>query len=445
MELKSLGTRSGFTLIKSEFITEINSETYLMTHNKSGAKLLYIKNDDDNKVFSISFKTPPKDSTGTPHILEHSVLCGSRKFPVKEPFVELAKGSLNTFLNAMTFSDKTMYPIASKNQKDFRNLMDVYLDAVFFPDIYRYKEILMQEGWHYDIENKESDISIKGVVYNEMKGAFSSAESVLMSKSQEVLFPDNPYGFESGGDPKVIPELTYDNFIDFHKKYYHPSNSFIFLYGDLNIEDTLDFIDKEYLSTFDAIRVDSEINEQAPFNKMAEEKAYYPISNNEKEQDKTYLSLNFVVSRITDSEKYLAFDILENMLLQTEAAPLKNALIDANIGKDVFGYFNNEIFQNVLSIIVKNSNESDKEKFKDIVFNTLKELVDKGIDKKLIESSINSKEFTLREAEARRYPKGLLYNIKVLDSVLFSGDPTIHLTYEKDLAKDKSSSTHQIF
>lgn len=445
MEQKSLGSSSGFTLSKSEFITELNSTAYYMTHTKSGARLLYIKNDDDNKVFSIAFKTPPKDSTGTPHILEHSVLCGSRKFPVKEPFVELAKGSLNTFLNAMTFSDKTMYPIASKNQKDFRNLMDVYLDAVFFPDIYRYKEILMQEGWHYDIDDKSKDITIKGVVYNEMKGAFSSPESLLMSKSQEVLFPDTPYGFESGGDPKVIPELTYEGFIDFHKKYYHPSNSFIYLYGDLDIEDTLSFIDKEYLSSFDKIPVDSDINVQAAFDKTAEEKAYYPISNNEKEQDKTYLSLNFAVSKITDSEKYLAFDILENMLLETEAAPLKNALIDANIGKDVFGYFNNEIYQNMISIIVKNSNEKVKEKFKDIVFTTLKNLVNEGIDKKLIESSINSKEFILREAEARSYPKGLLYNIKVLDSALFSGDPIIHLTYEKDLAIIKKAMGSRYF
>lgn len=442
---QSLSSSSGFILNKSDFITELNSKAYYMTHTKSGARLLYIKNEDDNKVFSITFKTPPKDSTGTPHILEHSVLCGSRKFPVKEPFVELAKGSLNTFLNAMTFSDKTMYPIASKNQKDFRNLMDVYLDAVFFPDIYKYKEILMQEGWHYDIDDKDKDITIKGVVYNEMKGAFSSPESLLMSKSQEALFPDTPYGFESGGDPKVIPQLTYEGFIDFHKKYYHPSNSFIYLYGNLDIEDTLSFIDKEYLSKFDKISVDSDINEQSPFSKMAEEKAYYPISNNEKEQDKTYLSLNFAVSKITDSEKYLAFDILENMLLETEAAPLKNALIDANIGKDVFGYFNNEIYQNVISIIVKNSNEKEKEKFKDIVFSTLKRLADEGIDKKLIESSINSKEFILREAEARSYPKGLLYNIKVLDSALFFGDPIIHLTYERDLAVIKKAMDSRYF
>lgn len=445
MDIINSGFSFGFRLMESNFIKEINSNTYLMIHEKSGAKLLYIKNQDDNKVFSITFKTMPKDSTGTPHILEHSVLCGSRKFPVKEPFVELAKGSLNTFLNAMTFSDKTMYPIASKNSKDFRNLMDVYLDAVFFPDIYKHKEILMQEGWHYDIENSADDITIKGVVYNEMKGAFSSPESVLISRSQELLFKDTPYKYESGGDPKVIPDLSYSEFIDFHKTYYHPSNSFIYLYGDLDIEDTLSFIDKEYLSSFDKIEIDTTFDEQLPFESIIEDKVYYPISFNEKEEDKTYLSLNLVLSKSTDSELYLAFDILVSMLLDTEAAPLKNALLDANIGKDVFGYLNNEMYQNVFSIIVKNSEEKEKHRFKKIVYSTLTDLVKNGIDKKLIESSINSREFHLREADARRYPKGLLYNMKVLNSVLYGGHHSIHLAYEKDLEKVKQGLTSPYF
>jgi len=446
MEFTIGSTYHGFKLIEEKNIQELNSVTRIFEHLKSGARLLHLKNDDDNKVFTIGFRTPPKSSNGLPHILEHSVLCGSRKFPTKEPFVELIKGSLNTFLNAMTFSDKTIYPLASKNEKDFFNLMDVYLDAVFHPNIYSQPQILMQEGWHYELENKEDKLTYKGVVYNEMKGAFSSPEGCLMRKVQESLFPDTSYGVESGGDPEFIPELTQEEFIEFHKKYYHPSNSYIFLYGDGNIEKQLQFISEEYLNDFDKIAVESAIELQRPFSKMEEIKVDYPISCDDDEAGKTFLSLNFVSGdNVSQPEMHLALEILEYLLLESAAAPLKKALIDAEIGKDVFGSFDNSILQPVFSIVVKNSNESEKEKFKEVVFTTLKSLVKEGIDKKLIEACINITEFKLREADLGGFPKGLFYYITSMDSWLYDKDPTLHLEYEKYLSKIKSALTTDYF
>ncbi len=439
-------TYHGFKLIEEKNIEELNSVTRLFEHEKSGARLLHLENDDDNKVFSIGFRTPPKDSNGLPHILEHSVLCGSRKFPTKEPFVELIKGSLNTFLNAMTFSDKTIYPLASKNEKDFFNLMDVYLDAVFYPNIYSQPEILMQEGWHYELENKEDKLTYKGVVYNEMKGAFSSPEGCLMRKVQESLFPDTSYGVESGGDPEFIPDLTQEEFIGFHKKYYHPSNSYIFLYGDGNIDKQLQFISEGYLNDFDKITVDSAIKLQKPFSSMDEVKIEYPISSDDDEKDKTFLSLNFVSGdNISQPELHLAFEILEYLLLESAAAPLKKALVEAELGKDVFGSFDNSILQPVFSIVVKNSNESEKERFKEVVFTTLKNLVKEGLDKKLIEACINITEFKLREADLGGFPKGLFYYITSMDSWLYDKDPTMHLEYEAYLSKIKAALTTNYF
>ncbi|MBZ9637285.1 insulinase family protein [Clostridium sp. FP1] len=439
-------TYHGFKLIQEKNIEELNSVTRLFEHEKSGARLLHLENDDDNKVFSIGFRTPPKSSNGLPHILEHSVLCGSRKFPTKEPFVELIKGSLNTFLNAMTFSDKTIYPLASKNEKDFFNLMDVYLDAVFYPNLYSQPEILMQEGWHYELENKEDKLSYKGVVYNEMKGAFSSPEGCLMRKIQESLFPDTSYGVESGGDPEFIPDLTQEEFIEFHKKYYHPSNSYIFLYGDGNIDKELQFISEKYLNDFDRISVDSAIQLQKPFSSMSELKIDYPISSEDDEEDKSFLSMNFVSGdNISQPELHLAFEILEYLLLESAAAPLKRALVEADLGKDVFGSFDNSILQPVFSIVVKNSSEAKKEEFKEIVYTTLKNLVKDGIDKKLIEACINITEFKLREADLGGFPKGLFYYITSMDSWLYDKDPTMHLEYESYLSKIKAALTTNYF
>ena len=445
MKLEIGGSYSGFKLLEEKFIEEVNGIGRLFVHDISGAQLYNIENDDDNKVFSISFRTPPEDSTGLPHILEHSVLCGSRKFPTKEPFVELAKGSLNTFLNAITFPDKTMYPIASKNKKDFINLMDVYLDAVFFPSIYENPNTLKQEGWHYDINNSEDDISYKGVVYNEMKGAFSQPESVLFRKIQECLYPDTPYGVESGGDPEFIPNLTQEQFLKFHKSYYHPSNSYLYIYGDGNILEFLQFIDKEYLNNFSRKIVLSKINLQTPFSTPKEFYINYPISKGEGKEDKTFLSLSYSVGKSTDAEICLAFDILNYLLLQTNSAPLKRALIQAELGKDVTGSFENSILQPIFSIVVKNSNPDKKEAFKSIVYNTLERLVEEGIDKKLIEAAINIYEFQLREADHGSYPKGLIYGIQIMDSWLYDSNPSIHLEYEKILRNIKTALNTNYF
>lgn len=434
----------GFRLIHTEEVADVGSTAFLYEHVKSGARLLFLKNEDDNKVFSISFRTPPEDNTGVFHILEHSVLCGSDKYPVKEPFVELLKGSLSTFLNAFTFSDKTMYPLASKNDKDFQNLIDVYLDAVFHPNIYKHKEILEQEGWHFELNDTKDEINLKGVVYNEMKGAFSSPEGLLMRANQNSLFPDTAYGFESGGDPLYIPDLTYEHFIDSHKKYYSPANSYIYLYGNLDIDEKLAYLDKDYLSSYDRIDVDSAISPQAPIGRQETVRSY-PILPGEDDKDKTYLSLNYAVSESTNPETYLAFDILDYLLLDSPAAPLKKAILDAGIGNDVFGSYDNSIRQPYFSVNVKNANESQKEALKKVVNDTLSQLVKKGIDKKQIEAAINVKEFQLREADYGSMPKGLIYSITAMDSWLYDGDPLTHLGFEKTLATIKQALTGNYF
>ncbi|WP_312560268.1 insulinase family protein [Anaerospora sp.] len=438
MNLEDRKNIHGFRLLDEQMVTEVNSKTKLFEHEKSGARLLFLENDDDNKVFSVTFRTPPTDSTGVAHIVEHSVLCGSRKFPLKEPFVELVKGSLNTFLNAMTFPDKTMYPVASRNEKDFRNLMDVYLDAVFFPNMLKDPEILMQEGWHYELDDKDSELTYKGVVYNEMKGVFSSPDAILDHKILEILFPDNTYGFESGGDPDVIPELTYEQFCEFHSKYYHPSNSYIFLYGNMDIADTLKFLDGEYLSKFAKQPIQSAITPQQAFTKPVDKVFPYAVSTSEPTEDKSMLSLNFVVSSANNAQSYLAFQMLAHLLLDTPAAPLKKALIDAGIGKEVFGYFTESLLQPTFSIIVSGANQANKEEFIAIVNQTFQTLVTEGIPAKLAEASVNSFEFKLREANYGGRPKGLAYNIKCMDSWLYEADPLLHLAYEPTLAKIKA-------
>lgn len=428
----------GFRLRESRMIKEIESKGYWLEHVKTGAQLLYLKNEDDNKVFSISFRTPPSDSTGVAHIVEHSVLCGSRKFPLKEPFVELVKGSLNTFLNAMTFPDKTMYPIASRNDKDFHNLMDVYLDAVFYPSMHEEREILMQEGWHYEID-ENGDLAYRGVVYNEMKGALSSPESLHDQKIMESLFPDTTYGLESGGNPEVIPELTQEAFLAFHRAYYHPSNSYIFLYGDCDIEEKLAFIDSEYLSNFSHLELDSTVAYQKLFTSPKEVCGTYPISAGEDTKDKTFLSLNYIIGDAKESEVVLAMQILAHMLFKSQAAPLKKALAEAGIGKDVDGTCNDGILQPTLSIEVSGANDGDAKRFAEVVKSTLREMAEGGIDKQLIEASLNLIEFKIREADFGRTPKGLIYGINVMNSWLYDESPFIYLEYEEALANIKTA------
>lgn len=424
----SIRDAKGYELVREETLEGIKSKGYLLKHKKSGARVLYIKNNDNNKVFSIGFRTPPADSTGVPHILEHSVLCGSKNFPAKDPFVELVKGSLNTFLNAMTYPDKTVYPVASVNDKDFQNLMHVYMDAVLYPNIYRHEEIFRQEGWGYQLDSAEDKLSYNGVVYNEMKGAFSSPEGVLDRVVLNTLFPDTSYANESGGDPAVIPELTYAQFLEFHRRFYHPSNSYIYLYGDMDIEEKLNWLDREYLSSFDKMEIDSEIRFQEPFREMKENTIAYSIASDEPEEDNTFLSYNKVIGTSLDKELYLAFQILDYALLSAPGAPLKKALTDAGIGKDIMGSYDNGIYQPIFSVVAKNANEEQKEEFIRLIESVLSGIVKDGIDKKALEAGINYHEFRYREADFGSYPKGLMYGLQILDSWLYDDmEPFMHV------------------
>jgi Zn-dependent M16 (insulinase) family peptidase len=435
---------NGFKLIHNEFIDEIKSNALIFEHVKTKARLIKFENDDNNKVFSITFKTPPVDNTGLPHILEHSVLCGSKKFKVKEPFVELLKGSVNTFLNAFTFPDKTMYPVASMNTKDFFNLIDVYLDAVFYPEIYNNKLILMQEGCHLELDDIDKPLSYKGVVYNEMKGALSSVNQIIFKNIQSGLFPDTIYAFESGGDPDYIPDLTEKKFLAYHKKFYHPSNSYIYLFGDGNTMDELDFIDNKYLKDFDEIKVDSKIKCQKAFDKPIKIKKFYPISANDPVEDKEIFTINFGLNKATDKELVLAFTILEHILFDTPASPLKNALLDAGIGEDIFGTYESEILNTYFSIVAKNCSKDKQALFKQTVFKTLKDLAKNSIDKKLIEASINHIEFIYREADGE-YSQGLSNNILILTSWLYDEDPLMHLKYEEVISSIRERSKNGYF
>lgn len=410
---------SAYELVMEQDIPDIHSKGYLLKHKKSGARVMVLENDDENKVFNIAFRTPPANSTGVAHILEHSVLCGSKQFPLKDPFVELVKGSLNTFLNAMTYPDKTMYPVASCNDQDFKNLMHVYLDAVLFPNIYDKEEIFRQEGWHYELEDTEAPLTLNGVVYNEMKGAFSSPEDVLDREIFNSLFPDTPYGVESGGDPRVIPDLKYSEFLSFHSRYYHPANSYIYLYGNMDAAERLEWMDREYLSKFDAIPVDSSIPKQESFGAVKELEMEYPVSESEPEEGNSYLSYNLVVGDSLDVEKCTAFEVLDYTLLSAPGAPLKQALLDAGIGKDILGSYEDGIYQPFFSIVAKNADPKDKERFVQLIQDTLKEIVQKGVDQKAIAAGINYMEFRFREADFSSFPKGLMYGIDVFDSWLY--------------------------
>lgn len=430
MELNKI--YSGFRLNRIERIEEINGTAYEMKHEKSGARLIYIDSPDSNKVFNIAFRTTPQDSTGVAHIMEHSVLCGSRKFPLKEPFVELVKGSLNTFLNAMTYPDKTMYPVASKNDKDFHNLMDVYLDAVFYPRAANDPEILMQEGWHYELENVDDELTYKGVVFNEMKGVYSSPDSILERELMHELFPDTTYGVDSGGNPDVIPELTYEGFQEFYHTHYHPSNSYIFLYGTMDIEEQLRFINDEYLSHFDAIEVDTEVTLQAPFNEGKIVTYPYSIGSDESIDNRTLHALAYVLPAVTP-EQSLAFEVLTHALLTSPAAPLKQVLVKAGIGSDVSGYYLDSIRQPMWAVHASGSNMDKQMELQSIVEATLTKLCEEGIDKELLEASLNSIEFALRENDFGGRPIGLAYIIRMMDNWLYGNDPLELLHYEEGL------------
>ena len=420
--MKELNLKA-YKKIEKKYIKDIDSECYILKHIKTNAKVLLISNDDENKVFSIAFRTPPTDSTGLPHILEHSVLCGSRKFPVKDPFVELMKSSLNTFLNAFTSPDKTMYPVASCNDKDFANLMDVYLDATLYPNIYKYEEIFKQEGWHYELDNKDNDVIINGVVYNEMKGAYSDPNQILFRESMASLYPNTCYGVSSGGKPEDIPSLTYSDFLNFHKRYYHPSNSYIVLYGNMDMEERLEWMDKAYLSDFDAIEIDSSINKEEKFTEINNVRIAYPIGQEEDLNNKTMMSYNISIEDMSDPVLTMSNTILSYVLLDAPGAILKQALIDAGIGKAISGGYQDGLNQPMFSVIAKACEENQKDSFIKIIEDTLKSIVNNGIDKKTLLATVNYYEFMYRESDFGRMPKGLVYAMNALGTWLYDLNP----------------------
>ncbi len=421
----------GFEVEKIQEAKEINSKTYLMKHNKSGARLFYIENDDENKTFGIGFKTTPENSTGVFHILEHSVLCGSKKYPVKEPFVELIKSSLQNFLNAFTFPDKTIYPFSTTNEKDFTNLMQVYTDAVFNPSIYEKPEIFMQEGWSYGL-NENDELFTSGVVLNEMKGAYSSRDTLLMNNIDKVLFPDTCYGFSSGGDPKEIVKLTYDEFLNTHKKYYSPNNSYIFLYGKMNVEEKLEFLDREYLSKIENLNDEIKIDKQGKIDKK-EIVEYYSISKDEEEKDNTLIALAGVMADFDDKEKIIAGDIVFDYLLETNESPLKKAVLEKELAKDVFGGVLSGILQPYFILQLQNSNDKDTTRLKEVVNDVVKKVINDGIDKEYIHSSLDRLEFKKREGETGYYPKGIYYMIKMFDFWLYGGNPVDAFSYDETI------------
>lgn len=430
----------GFELIKQQAIPEINSQARFYRHIKTGAQLLSLENDDSNKVFGINFRTPPKDSTGIAHIMEHSVLCGSRKYPVKEPFVELLKGSLNTFLNAFTYPDKTCYPVASQNLQDFYNLIDVYLDAVFYPLISPYT--LKQEGWHYELASLDTPLNYKGVVFNEMKGAYSSPDALLAEKCQHLLFPNNTYGFDSGGDPQVIPDLTYEQFIDFHQKYYHPSNARIFFYGDDPADERLRIMN-QWLQDFDQLAVESDVAIQPVFSSPRHVKLPYTASPGD-EAARHFVTVNWLLPEKNDPVTSFALSILAHILLGTPASPLRKALIDSGHGEDLTGRgLATELRQMYFSTGLKGVQGSDTDKVVTLILDTLKALAEKGIDPETIAASMNTVEFRLRENNTGSFPRGLSLMLRSLDTWLHDGDPFTPLAFESPLAAIKGLLTQQ--
>ncbi|MBN1951139.1 MAG: insulinase family protein [Bacteroidales bacterium] len=432
----------GYTLIEKRFVKEVNADCYLLEHNKTGARIFKVASDDANKTFNIQFKTIPENDWGTPHVLEHSVLNGSKNFPVKSPFDVLLKGSLNTFLNAMTSSDATVYPAASLNEKDYFNLMNVYFDAVFYPLIYDDPMILQQEGWHYELTTPDDPLTIKGVVYNEMKGAFSSPDRYLYYYSNKYLFPDNTYGSSSGGYPDAIPNLTQEYFTNFHKTFYHPSNSYIFLYGDANLMDELTFIDTAYLSHFDKLEIDAEVPFHKPFDEMKEISEYYSVPEGSNTEGQTYIALSFVFGDCTDETMDMALNVLTDVLVNQESAPVRLALQKAGIGNDVYAW-NGSTRQNVVQIVISNANPEDAPKAKEVIFSTLAEQVKNGLDAQAIEGTLNRIEFRLREGD--NVNKGLTYSFMQRTSWMHANNAFQGIEFEKPLAAVKEGlSKHML-
>lgn len=415
--LEQLKTLEAYRVEYKDNLTDINSFGAVLRHIKSGARICIVANDDDNKFFSIGFRTTPADSTGVPHIIEHTVLCGSEKFPVKDPFMELAKGSLNTFLNALTFPDKTVYPVASTNDRDFKNLMDVYMDAVLHPNIFKHEEIFKQEGVRYELFDRKDEIKLNGVVYSEMKGAFSDPQEHLAKAVMAALMPDNTYHVISGGDPDVIPSLTYEEYLKFYKRYYHPSNSFVYLYGNCDMKERLNWLDREYLSGYDAIDPDSDVAFQKPTGEIIRKAVNYPSDENG--DNSTYITFASVVSDYSDTLKDMAAAVLEEVLLEAPGAPLKKAIIDAGICDDVSGRFDSDLRQRVFSVEALQAGKNKSEDFYNCITGTVKDLIKNGLSKRSILAAINKLEFSYREADYGMMPKGLIYNFGIYETWLY--------------------------
>ncbi len=424
-----------FTLIETRHIPEINATVKVFEHQKSGARLLSVSNTDENKVFGITFRTPPQSSNGIAHIMEHSVLCGSRKYPLKEPFVELVKGSLNTFLNAFTYPDKTCYPVASQNLQDFYNLIDVYLDATLYPTIAEYT--LLQEGWHYEIENPNDPLTYKGVVFNEMKGALSSPDDLLGELSQQSIYPDTPYGFNSGGDPEVIPNLSYAEFKAFHQNYYHPSNAYIYFYGDDPEDARLTLLDA-WLNDFDKKEINSQLPLQPAFSQPKQ--ITHPYDSGDSPDAKSYLTVNWLMPETADLQTTMGLSILSHILLATPASPLKKALLDSGLGEDVIGGYQEELRQGYFSAGLKGVLNENLAKAENVIHTTLAELAKNGIDPQTVAASLNTIEFRLREQNTGHYPRGLFLMLNALSTWLYDGNPLDGMSFEAPLQAIKSAA-----
>ena len=417
-----------YEIIEQRTIDDLHSEGLLLRHKKTRARVALLLNDDENKVFYIGFRTPPTDSTGVAHIIEHTVLCGSELFPVKDPFIQLAKGSLNTFLNAMTYPDKTVYPVASCNTQDFKNLMHVYMDAVLHPNIYHDRRFFLQEGWRYEMQDKDDALTINGIVYNEMKGVMSAPDSVVGRGMRQSLFPDTEYGVDSGGDPDVIPDLTYEDYIAFHKRYYHPSNSYIYLYGDVDVFERLDWLDREYLSHYDYLEVDSMPKRQEAFAEARVSREAYSVMPGQSVKNASYLTYNVCLGDSLDKKLHIAVDVLEYALCDASGAILKQALIDKGIGTDVYCSYSDGILQPSFSIVARGTDADRQQEFVDTIHEVLSKIAEKGFDKKALYAGLNISEFQYREADFGRYPKGLMYGLEALDSWLFDDAlPWVHI------------------
>ena len=430
-------THHGFTVEKAEALPEISGCAYVLRHAATGARAMWLATADDNKAFAITFKTPPANSTGVFHILEHSVLCGSDRFPVKEPFVHLLKSSMQTFLNAMTFSDKTMYPVASTNDRDLENLMDIYLDAVLHPAIYKRPRIFEQEGWHYELKGDDAGhalpdcpLTYNGVVFNEMKGAFSNPEELLLNGIASSLFPDTPYGWVSGGDPKNIPDLTYEEFLDTHARHYQLSNSYTTLYGNLDIEEKLAFLNERFLGAAD--RGAGAPNPLPLHRPVSPALLQLPMATT---PDNACVGAAYVFATAAQRERVLAADILVDALVGSNEAPLKRAVLESGLGRDVTGFLYDGLLQPMLIFELKGAKPGVAEEFRALVEATCATLVTEGLGKENLEASLAQAEFNLREGDWG-YPDGVGLAIQAMSGWLYDDDAaTSYLHYENELAR----------